>query len=104
MSSIEETPVTSVDDEGRRRAQRAEQVALWRYQLIRDAADPDLSTKQRGRLVRTLANTVHKGPFGVDVVTVGTYPAAALRPAGAGHPPGRAGTAGVRPVRSTPPK
>src|SRR6266542_3160236 len=68
MSSIEETPVTSVDDEGRRRAQRAEQVALWRYQLIRDAADPDLSTKQRGRLVRTLANTVHKGPFGVDVV------------------------------------
>jgi len=60
--------VTSVDDEARRRAQRAEQVALWRYQLIRDAADPELSTRARGRLVRALADTVHKGPFGTDVV------------------------------------
>jgi putative transposase len=60
--------VTSVDDEARRRAQRAEQVALWRYQLIRDAADPELSTRARGRLVRALADTVHEGPFGTDVV------------------------------------
>jgi len=60
--------VTSVDDEARRRAQRAEQVALWRYQLIREAADPELSTKGRGRLVRALADTVHQGPFGADVV------------------------------------
>jgi hypothetical protein len=31
----------------RRRADRAQQVALFRYQLIREAADPSLSTRQR---------------------------------------------------------
>jgi putative transposase len=59
--------VTSVDDEARRRGQRAEQVALWRYQLIREAGDPALSTRARGRLVRALAGTAHPGPFGADV-------------------------------------
>ena len=39
-------------EEDRKRAARAEQVALFRYQLIREAADPALSTRQRGRLVR----------------------------------------------------
>ena len=34
-------------EEGRKRAARAEQVALFRYQLIREAADPALSTRQR---------------------------------------------------------
>jgi putative transposase len=58
--------VTSVDELGRRR-QRAEQVALWRYQLIRDAADPGLSTRARGRLVRELAARAHTGPFGQQV-------------------------------------
>jgi hypothetical protein len=33
----------------RRRAARAEQAALFRYRLIREAADPALSTRQRGR-------------------------------------------------------
>ena len=42
-------------EEDRKRAARAEQVALFRYQLIREAADPALSTRQRGRLVRELA-------------------------------------------------
>jgi putative transposase len=55
--------VTSAFEQARRREQ-AEQVAYWRYQLIRDAADPGLSPRARGRLVRTLAATVHKGPFG----------------------------------------
>src|SRR6266702_3504998 len=41
--------------EERRRADRAQQVALFRYQLIREAADPALSTRQRGRLARELA-------------------------------------------------
>ena len=36
-------------EEDRKRAARAEQVALFRYQLIREAADPGLSTRQRGR-------------------------------------------------------
>jgi putative transposase len=56
-------------EEDRKRAARAEQVALFRYQLIREAADPALSTRQRGRLVRELAGKPHPGPFG-DPVTV----------------------------------
>src|SRR5438034_6472426 len=56
-------------EEDRKRAARAEQVALFRYQLIREAADPSLSTRQRGRLVRELAAKAHPGPFG-DPVTV----------------------------------
>jgi transposase len=57
--------VTDVDDHVRR--QRADRVALWRYQLIREPADPELSTKARGRLVRALAQAVHPGPFGTEV-------------------------------------
>jgi putative transposase len=58
--------VTSAFEQARRREQ-AEQVAYWRYQLIRDAADPGLSKRARGRLVRSLAATVHRGPFGDEV-------------------------------------
>src|SRR3989442_11331135 len=54
-------------DEERRRAARAQQVALFRYQLIRAAADPALTTRQRGRLVRELAAAAHPGPFGQPV-------------------------------------
>ena len=54
-------------EEERRRAARAEQVALFRYQLIREAADPGLTTRQRGRLVRELAAAEHPGPFGHSV-------------------------------------
>ncbi len=46
---------------------RATEVALFRYALIREAADPALSTRQRGRLVRRLAEGVHIGPGGVEV-------------------------------------
>jgi putative transposase len=49
------------------RADRARTVGLFRYALIRDAADPDLTTKQRGRLVRDLAAREHAGPFGRPV-------------------------------------
>jgi len=49
------------------RAERARAVGLFRYALIRDAADPDLSTRQRGRLVRALAEAEHQGPFGQPV-------------------------------------
>lgn len=58
--------MSSADEQARRR-QHAERVAYWRYQLIRDAADPALSPRARGRLVRSLADTVHNGPFGQDV-------------------------------------
>jgi hypothetical protein len=47
---------------------RAEQVALFRYRLIRDAADPALSTRQRGRMVREIASRAHEGPFGDPVI------------------------------------
>lgn len=49
------------------RADRAREVGLFRYALIRQAADPALSTRQRGRLVRELAATEHTGPFGEPV-------------------------------------
>src|SRR6266496_1924723 len=55
-------------EEDRKRAARAEQVALFRYQLIREAADPALSTRQRGRLVRELAARAHPGPSGEQVI------------------------------------
>jgi putative transposase len=51
-------------DEERVRAERAQAVGLFRYSLIRQAADPTLSTKQRGRLVRALAEAEHAGPHG----------------------------------------
>src|SRR5215207_6093098 len=50
-------------DDVTRRA-RAQQVALFRYQLICPALDPELSTKARGRIVRAIAAGTHAGPFG----------------------------------------
>ena len=46
-------------DENRRR-----ETGLFRYTLIRDAADPGLSKAQRGRLLRALADREHLGPDG----------------------------------------
>lgn len=40
-------------DEAAARTERARAIGLFRYQLIREAADPALSPKARGRLVRT---------------------------------------------------
>jgi hypothetical protein len=54
-------------DEERVRAERARAIGLFRYALIREAADRTLSTKQRGRLVRALAEREHEGPFGAPV-------------------------------------
>ena len=49
------------------RADRAREVGLFRYALIREAADAALSTRQCGRLVRELAASEHTGPFGQRV-------------------------------------
>ena len=54
-------------DDAARRAERARDVALFRYALIREAADASLSTRQRGVLVRDLARREHTGPFGGKV-------------------------------------
>lgn len=51
-------------DEYAARAERARAVALFRYQLIREAADPAHSTRARGRLVREIAAVEHTDPFG----------------------------------------
>jgi transposase InsO family protein len=51
-------------DEAAARAERAQAIGLFRYQLIRDAADPGLSSKARGRLVRSIAAAEHTDPFG----------------------------------------
>ena len=54
---------TSGADEGGR-AQRAQEIALFRYALIRPVADPALTARERGPLVRELAELEHLGPFG----------------------------------------
>jgi hypothetical protein len=46
-------------DEDRRR-----EIGLFRYALVRDAADAALSKAERGRLVRALADREHMGPDG----------------------------------------
>ncbi|MFU8841652.1 MAG: transposase, partial [Nitriliruptoraceae bacterium] len=43
---------------------RRREIALFRYGLIREAADAGLSPAERGRLVRQLAGREHRGPDG----------------------------------------
>jgi putative transposase len=59
--------LSQADDEQRRRAERARRVGLFRYELIQDVIDTCLSTRQRGKLVRELAEREHPGPFGEPV-------------------------------------
>jgi putative transposase len=59
--------VTKAEDEAKRRAERAEQIGLFRYRLIQDLIDPTLSTRQRGKRVRELAAITHTDPFGQQV-------------------------------------
>ena len=44
--------------------ERRREIGLFRYALIRSAADPGLSRAERGRLVRALAEAEHLGPDG----------------------------------------
>ncbi len=46
---------------------RVTEVALFRYALIREAADTELTTRQRGRLVREVASRTHLHPDGMEV-------------------------------------
>ena len=54
-------------EEAAARAERARAIGLFRYQLIREAADPGLSTRARGRLVRAVAAAEHLDPTGRQV-------------------------------------
>lgn len=46
---------------------RQQDIALFRYSLIREAADPELTPRERGQLVRRLAAKDHAGPDGTRV-------------------------------------
>lgn len=56
-----------VSRDGFARNQRAEKIALFRYQLIRAAADASVTTRQRGPMVREVAQALHPSPFGGTV-------------------------------------
>jgi putative transposase len=49
------------------RLERARQIGLFRYMLIREAADATLTGRQRGALVRKLAAEAHTDPDGRTV-------------------------------------
>lgn len=57
----------SFAEEEKVRRARAEKVGLFRYALIREAADPALTARERGRMVRELAGREHVGPFGAPI-------------------------------------
>lgn len=52
---------------GGRKRDRAQDIALFRYAMIREAADRSLTPRERGALVRALAASEHVGPFGTPV-------------------------------------
>lgn len=56
----------SADRAALSRKDRAEKIALFRYQLIRDVADDSVTPRERGPMVRALAGE-HPGPFGEPV-------------------------------------
>jgi putative transposase len=56
--------MSKAEDEQQARLERAREIGLFRYMLIREAADPALSGRQRGQLVRALAAQSHTDPFG----------------------------------------
>jgi putative transposase len=55
------------DDEQATRVERARRIGLFRYMLIREAADPTLTGRQRGKLVRALAAMTHTDPDGRSI-------------------------------------
>ena len=52
------------EEEGQARLERARAIGLFRYMLIREAADPALTSRQRGALVREMAAREHEDPSG----------------------------------------
>jgi hypothetical protein len=55
------------DDDQARRLERARAIGLFRYMLIREAADASLTGRQRGALVRAIAAVPHTDPDGRTV-------------------------------------
>src|ERR1700751_1765753 len=59
--------MTKAEEEQQARLERAPAIGLFRYMLIREAADPALSSRQRGAMVRQIAAREHSGPSGEPV-------------------------------------
>src|SRR5260370_34518174 len=59
--------MSKAEEDEQARLERARAVGLFRYMLIREAADPALSTRQRGAMVREIAAREHAGPSGEPV-------------------------------------
>lgn len=57
----------STVEEQQTRMERARAIGLFRYMLIREAADASLSRRQRGAMVREIAAREHTDPFGRTV-------------------------------------
>jgi putative transposase len=57
----------SASEDHARRRERAQAVALFRYTLIRYAADPQAGSRERGVMVRAIVAAEHRGPFGGPV-------------------------------------
>jgi len=56
--------MSKAEDEQQTRLDRAREIGLFRYMLIREAADPGLSKRERGAMIRDIASQSHKDPFG----------------------------------------
>ncbi|MGY6025434.1 hypothetical protein [Streptomyces spinosirectus] len=56
--------MTSSEDADRRRAEKVRQVGPFRYSPIQDLLDSTLTTRERCRLARELAEKGHTDPFG----------------------------------------
>lgn len=54
----------TADTNQQTRTDRAREIGLFRYMLIREAADVSLSRRERGAMVRALAAQPHTDPFG----------------------------------------
>jgi len=59
--------MSKAEEEEQARLERARAVGLFRYMLIREAADPALSSRQRGKMVREIAAREHTDPSGRPV-------------------------------------
>jgi putative transposase len=59
--------MSKAEDEQQARVDRAREIGLFRYMLIREAADPTLSRRQRGAMIRAIAAQPHTDPTGRTV-------------------------------------
>jgi putative transposase len=59
--------MSKAEEEEQARLERARAIGLFRYMLIREAADPALTSRQRGAMVREIAAREHADASGRPV-------------------------------------